>query len=493
MPSESESSPEDVLSDPLLIELMRETLYEMTLKRLNRLLERMDEDEEDVDDTEIDDDEEEDEDDEEDEEDDMEPADLEAFLAGGLRPDREFDLDALAAAMAALPDMEEELEDATEAKEERIARINDCLHAIIQCLGDLKHRYSLLWARARLAEKLDTRDEDPTEFFVNVDGHRHRITLPMEVDDEEKKELDELMAVVNQRKTNVARADDVIVRVRKRESPFDNFLLAHGFENMGIEVTGVKPFLRKRIADPPYLASIVTAVNTATAPWRTRTSRTPEEIEAERDRKRARIERKYPQYWGPKGAGTILCTFGALCRYAEVVHFDDAERLPGKATDPHACFADALPALAALSELVEEKIREGGDPRQDLEDVKPARQFFLCPVIGGYAKAPEQAQPLAEHAHRLITKEVELDRERRSAHTSSTAEYAARQLRLASVANRELVAENELGKAVILGNCELVRLEPSKKVTNEKRLLKLLNAAFETASRSRGGAAMTIF
>lgn len=487
----SERSKEDVLSDPLFVETIRETLYEMALKRLDAVFDERDENEEELDGAAMDEEEE----DEEEEEDDLEIAELEAFLAGGLGPDRDFDLGALRSAMEALPGMSEEWKGATEAKAERLTRINDCLRAILLCLADLKNRYAVLWARARLAEKLALEDdsENEFEFFAKIDGQDHRMTLPMKVDDEEKKELDELMAVINQRTTNVARADDVTVKVRKRKSPFDNFLLVHGNEPMDIEVTSIKPFSRKRLADPSFLASVVTAVNSATAPWRTRTSRTVEEIEAERDRKRARIERKFPQYWGPEGAGMMICAVGGLCQYADVIRLPDAHKLPGNATDPHACFADGLPALAKVSELLDEKIREGGDPGQDLEEVKPARQFFLSPLIADDTRVPETVRPLAERVHQIITKEVRLDRERRRAHTSSNAETSSRLLRLAYIADAELEVEHKLGKAVISGSCLLLRVEPNKRVTNEKKLLKLLNAAFERANRSRGAASMMMF
>ena len=493
----SERSKEDRLSDPRFIRIMRETLYDMTLERLNAVWDDDDEDEGDLDESAFD---EEEHDsavgDQEEEEDDLEIEQLEAFLAGGLGPDRSFDLGTLESMMGALPVMSEEREDtAGEVREKRLAQINDCMRALILLLADLKNRYALLWARGRLAEKRSPAgDEEPVELFVRVgDDQSQRITLPMKVDDEEKKELDELMAVINQRTTNVARADDVTVRVHKRRSPFDNFLLVHGNEQMAIEVASVKPFSRKRLADPSFLESVVTAVNEATALWRTRISRTPEEIEAQRDKRMARIERKYPQYWGPHDAGAMICVLGALFQYAEVTRLPEVHQRLGKGGDPHACFADGWPALKAVSELLDEKLREGGDPHQDLEDVKPARQFFLSPLIGDHRHVPEDLQPLTERVHQLITKEVELDRDRRRAHTSSTTETAARQLRLTHIANTELVEENKLGRVVISGSCVLLRLEPNKRVTTEKKLLKLLNAAFERANRARGAASMSFF
>lgn len=493
MPTRPES--EDPLSHPSIVPMMREVLFKMTLDFLDDLTKKdsgEDEDEGTEDEGAEDDNAEDDEDEDWDEDwaasDDVEIAaeDLESFLAGGLGAGRVHTLETLAAAFQALPAKEDE------TKEERLKRAADCLREVVLFLADLKNRYAILWARARLADlrKPPQEIENPYEFFVNVDGEKRKVTLPMEVDDEERKELDKLGVAMNQRPTNVARADDVTVKARRRERFLDNFLRAQGLENMSLEITEVRPFSRPRLGDPSFLGSLVTAVNAATAPWRGLISGTVEEIEAQRAKELARIDRKFPKFWGAEGAGAMICAVGALREFSGVTHDTTVAHLPEEVFDPHACFGDGFPELERISRLLDEKVSEGGDPHQDLDEVKPARQFFLSSFLEDVTCFPEATAPLAQQVLTVITKEVDLDKRRREANSSSTTDRTSRQIRLAAIATRELTVEHKYGNATIMGNCELVRIEPSKKLTTRKRLLDLLNAAFECADRTRTAASM---
>ena len=500
MPTRSES--EDPLSNPVLVPRMREILFKMTLEFLDDMA-KGDSDEA-GDDEEYDGDEEEhgnaedgeDEDCEEDwaDSDEVEIAaeDLESFLSGGLGSGRDHTLETLESAFQALPARGDEPKDSPEAKEERLKRVSWCLLEILSFLADLKNRYAILWARARLAELREPPQEaDPYEFFVNVDGENRKVTMPMEVDDEERKELDKLAAAMNQRSTNVARADDVTVKARRRERFMDNFLRVQGLENMDLEITDIRPFSRPRLGDPAFLGSLVAAVNAATAPWRGLISDTVEEIEAQGAKELARIDRKFPKYWGPEGAGAMICAVGALRLLSGVADDPRADRFPKEAFDPHACFGDGFPELERTSHLLDEKIRGGGDPHQDLDEVRPARQFFLSRFLEDTTHFPEDTAPLALLVLSAIAKEVDLDKRRREANSSSTTERLSRQIRLAAIAKRELTVEHKYGKATIMGNCELVAIEPGKKLTTRKRLLDLLNAAFEHADKTRTVTSMT--
>jgi hypothetical protein len=482
--------------------MMREVLFKMSLEYLDDLAkedeDEVDEGEQQEDDEDQDDGDQDDEDDEDWDEDwaaseDVEIAaeDLESFLAGGLEAVRSHTLETLEAAFEALPGVDEP-KVSPKTEKERLQRTAGCLVEVLSFLADLKNRYAVLWARARLAD-LREPSEEPAgsyEFFVDVGGEKRKMTLPMEVDDEEKKELDKLAAAMNQRPTNVARADDVIVKATRRESPFDNFLRVQGLENMNLEITDVRPFSRPRLADPSFLASLVTAANAATAPWRGLISDTVEEIEAQRAKELARIDRKFPKFWGPEGAGAMICAIGALRHYAGAVADPTVDLLPKEVFDPQACFADGLPALKELSRRLDEKIGEGGDPHQDLDEVQGVRQFFLSSFLEDYTHFPEDTAPLARLVLPTITKEVDLDRRRREANSSSTTERTSRQIRLARIAQQELLVEHKFGTATIMGNCELVRIEPGKKLTTRKRLLDLLNAAYERAGRTRAVASM---
>lgn len=497
MPSRPES--EDPLSNPAVVPMMREVLYKMTLEFLDDLAKR-DSDEDGNDEDEENEEENEDEEDEDDWDEDWAASDdvqmtaeeLESFLAGGLGAGRDHTLETLEAAFRALPAKEDEPRDPVKAKEERLKRVSDCLREIFLFLADLKNRYAILWARARLADlrKPPQEDADPYELFVNVGGEDQKVTLPFQVDDEERKDLDKLTAAMNQRSTNVARADDVTVRAKRREGLFDNFLRVQGLENMNLEITEVRPFSRPRLGDPSFLASLVAAVNAATAPWRGLISSTVEEIEAQRAKELARIDRNFPKFWGPEGAGAMICAVGALRQFSGVVDDPTVEFLPKEVFDPHACFGDGLPELTRTSHLLDEKINEGGDPHQDLDEVKPARQFFLSRFLEDTTGLPEDTALLARLVLSVITKEVDLDKRRREANSSSTTERTSRQIRLAGLAQQELTVEHKYGKATIMGNCELVRIEPSKKLTTGRRLLDLLNAAFDRADKTRAVTSM---
>jgi len=66
----------------------------------------------------------------------------------------------------------------------------------------------------------------------------------------------------------------------------------------------------------------------------------------------------------------------------------------------------------------------------DLEAVKPVRQFFVSRFLVGEWEPPEEVGQVFETLHEVIAGEFDLDRRRREAHTSSARE---RHLRVASM------------------------------------------------------------
>ena len=362
--------------------------------------------------------------------------------------------------------------------------LKEGLVAAFKCVADLKRRYARLWAAARLA-RIRRTEADPKELDDGEAGSQK----------EEAADVDDFLARLNPRTTNVARADEVTIRVARKDNPFRGLLMCGGVETFDSVVTEIEPFSRKLVKQPAYLASVVTAVNAAMQPYRPPPTQTREEIEADFKQKSEENNRFYPEYWGPDGVGSMLCLIDTIRNHVATERLKEAgrdEELEDVFIDdgchPLESYKVAYPALVELSDLLDKKLSsEGGDPHEDLESVRPVRQFFACkiPYIAGEdGTLPEELSAIIALVHDKIAFELRLDKERRSHYLHLNGQDYTRKLRLLS-RSQETTVEHSLGKVVISRDLELRRIEPSSKLTSKKKLVTLVNEAFEKVSNQR--------